>query len=499
MSAAAISAATKASLPALFAGIVSAPAIDVSDVTLDSTSVTPGALFIARKGTQRHGLHYAADAIRRGAAVIAYEPGADQYIEEDSACVWLPVPDLGAKLGIVAARFFNAPSRELQLISITGTNGKTTVAWLVANALTELGKRCAYLGTIGSGFPDKLRSQALTTPDVIELSRALRAFVSDGAVACALEASSHALAQDRLAGLEIDCAVFTNLGHDHLDYHGTSANYFAAKASLFSREKLGTRVINLDTQAGRELAADYPDAVLVASTREIKGRAMFAFVSECELTREGIHTVIRSHQGEAELRSPLLGAFNVQNLLSAFGALLALGFESTAVAKALGSVAAPAGRMQVIESPPDAPLVVVDFAHTPEGLQAALQTLKPHVAGQLWVVFGCGGDRDAMKRPEMGAVASRFADVVVITSDNPRSEDPVAITAAIEKGLPASGESLTFVDRREAIAYALRHAGALDCVLIAGRGHEAYQDVNGEKRPFDDRIVARELLAESCR
>lgn len=485
---------THPTLDSLLAGFAVAPAIEVYDLRLDSREVREGSVFFARRGSAGHGLDFALDAIRAGAAAVVFDATDEFIVPSETTVPWVEVQNLNAHLGDIAARFFGHPSQSLEIAAITGTNGKTTVAHLVTSALTHLRRRCGYIGTLGSGLGADLSTQALTTPDVFEMNRQLSAFVEERAEFVTLEASSHALHQDRLQGVAIDCAVFTNLSYDHLDYHTSMADYAAAKALLFERANLNNRVINHDSEFGRDLLARFPSAVAVTRdlTVSFAGRSVIA--TDENLNRDGVHLKIASFAGDAEIRSKLIGSFNAENLLMAFATLAALGLGAAAAAAALSAVEAPAGRMQRVGAAGD-PLVIVDFAHTPGALEAALQELRQHTAGTLWCVFGCGGDRDRAKRPRMGAVASATADRVVITSDNPRSEAPEDIVATIAAGCAAGASVETIVNRESAIRTVIERTSPADVVLIAGKGHEKFQEIGGVRMPFDDASVAKASLS----
>lgn len=480
-------------LDQLLAGIVSAPAIAVSDITRHSQRVTPGALFIACAGETGHGLDYLEDALRRGAAAVVYEPrSALPLVTGDVPA--LPVTGLRRELGRLARRFFGDPSSKLAASAVTGTNGKTTVAWLLAGALSELGRPAGYIGTLGAGVdPAALTKTGLTTPDVVELNRALAGFIDDGASAAVLEASSHALSQDRLAGVGIDTAIFTNLGHDHLDYHGTREAYAAAKARLFERRELRTRIINVDDEFGAALAARYGH-VLRTTKREADaaGPGMLA-ATDIHASGAGLDFLVLRDGERARVTSPLLGEFNVDNLLAVLAALVADGVDLQSAAAAVSAVAAPPGRMQRIATNTDL-TVVVDFAHTDDALAHALAALRRHCRGKLSVVFGAGGDRDRSKRAPMGAAAAAGADRLYVTSDNPRNESPVAIIDDIVAGIGSHPALIRQVDRRTAIIEAVLDAEPGDVVLVAGRGHEREQIIGTDRVPLHDATVARAAL-----
>ncbi|NHA16079.1 UDP-N-acetylmuramoyl-L-alanyl-D-glutamate--2,6-diaminopimelate ligase [Thioalkalivibrio sp. XN279] len=477
--------------------------LGVTDISLDSRRITPGALFLAVPGTRSHGLQHAAAAAAAGAACVAWEPasglGAPRLPE---GCVAFPVPGLRARLGEIADRFFGAPSRCLEVVGITGTNGKTTCAHLVAGALERAGRRAGLVGTLGAGPVGALQPSALTTPDVVEVHRTLADLAGLGLRAVAMEVSSHALDQGRVDGVRYAVAAFTNLSRDHLDYHPSLEAYGACKARLFLEHAPRVSVINTLDAFGRELAAQLPaDArrlVLTADTGPgAAGETRLRLVG-VEALADGLAVALAGEFGQAALRSPLLGAFNAENLAIAFGVLLALGLAPDEAADALGVLRAPAGRMEAFPDAARNVLAVVDYAHTPDALAKALTALRRHCRGRLWCVFGCGGDRDRGKRPEMGRIAEQLADEIVITDDNPRSEDGVAIVADILGGLQDPGRARVERDRAAAIRQALGAAQSGDVVLVAGKGHETFQIVGAEHRPFSDRALVAELTGAAA-
>ena len=480
-------------LDQLLAGIATAPAVPITDLALDSRNVTPGTLFLACQGHERHGLDYLEQVLAAAPAAIAYEPRGDVAVLSAGVPA-IAVPTLRGELGRIARRFFADPSAHLDMTAVTGTNGKTTVAWLLAGALRELGRPAGYIGTLGAGVDTTaLGTTGLTTPDSVELSRWLARFLADGAEACALEASSHALAQGRLDGLSIDTAVFTNISHDHLDYHGSFGAYTAAKARLFERRELVARVVNVDDAFGADLAERYNDAWRTSRSplRSVRPRSVFA--ERVVANAAGLNLSVRCDGATISLRSPLYGVFNVDNLLAVLAVLVARGAVPSEAAAALGRVGPPPGRMQRVDGVADIS-VVVDFAHTADALTQALAALRSHSRGRLVCIFGAGGDRDRSKRAPMGAAAARGADRLVITSDNPRHEDPERIIADIVAGVAGDRDTTIEVDRRTAIAAAIRDAEPGDVLLIAGRGHESHQLIGGERIEFDDATVARTAL-----
>jgi UDP-N-acetylmuramoyl-L-alanyl-D-glutamate--2,6-diaminopimelate ligase len=458
----------------------------ITDLTLDSRQVTSGAAFIAVEGGREHGLAYASEALARGAAIVLYEPTPKfPRVEAPS----LAVPGLKARLGDLAHAFYAlrpAPT----LVGVTGTNGKTTVAYLLAQTLGQPQRPCGYIGTLGYGVPPQLTAHGLTTPDTLTLHRELAELHT---ARVAMEVSSHALAQDRIAGLAFHTAVFTNLTRDHLDLHGDFTSYGNAKRRLFRLPGLKYAVVNADDPFGASLGSDLPPGCeLTRTSTRGAGAELVGRVRRSDLA--GLDIEINGKFGTGRLQSKLIGTFNAENLLAALGALLAQGMPLRLACASLG-VAKPApGRMEVLGGPPDKPWVVIDYAHTPDALQRVLGTLEAAVVGELTCVFGCGGDRDRGKRPLMGAVAADLADRIVLTDDNPRSEDPAAIVSEIRAGVGEHPRVSVMHDRRAALASAIGKARPGDVVLIAGKGHESEQLLGEERRVFSDRAVAAELL-----
>lgn len=477
--------------------------IVVSGLTQDSHAVRTGDAFVALAGAKHHGIEFAAAAVERGAAVVlaektgtgSGEQGAAALRPQSASAVW--IENLRAHLGAIAARFFEDPSASMTLIGVTGTNGKTSTVQLLAQALTHLGKRAATIGTLGAGMHGALHEGERTTPDVIRVHGLLAEFRDAGASHVAMEVSSHALDQHRVDGVHFDVAVFTNLTRDHLDYHGTMENYGAAKAKLFAWPELRAAVINVDDAFGREMIAQLPADVralsYVIDTDDADLRAR-----DVRTHSDGIDFELVTPWGTGTVHSRLLGRFNIANLLAVAGALAALDVPFAQIHEALEALRPVSGRMNRLGGGA-APLVVVDYSHTPDALEQALQTLRAHCEGKLICVFGCGGDRDVGKRPVMGAVAERLADIAIVTDDNPRSEDGDAIVAQILAGMHAPERAITERDRARAIDLAIEQARTGDVVLVAGKGHEVYQESAGVKRPFDDLQVARATLeARSC-
>ena len=463
--------------------------LEITDLTLDSRAVRPGAAFFALRGAREHGLAYARQALDRGAAVVLYEPdfGVGEPPQPSVA-----VPNLQARLGELARAFY--ASAEPTIVGVTGTNGKTTVAYLVAQVLSQPRSPCAYVGTSGYGVPPAITAHGMTTPDCLTLHRELAEL---GAPRAALEVSSHALKQERVAGLSFHTAVFTNLTRDHLDEHGDLASYGAAKRKLFTAPGLSYAVLNADDAFAATIEERLPPGCtlirtsLRSSTVELSARLRRSGL-------EGVELDVAGEYGAARLESKLIGAFNAENLLSALGALLAQGMALPAACAGLAAAKPAPGRMEVLGGPPDWPWVVVDYAHTPDALERVLKTLESAVLGELWCVFGCGGDRDRGKRPMMGAIAADLADRIVLTDDNPRSEDPDRIIDDIRAGMAEHPRVSVIHDRRTALKTAIERARPGDVVVVAGKGHEAEQLVGAERRVFSDRAVAAEILGAAA-
>jgi len=470
--------------------------IVVSGLTLDSRQVQRGDAFFALRGTHGHGIEFAAGAVRRGAQVVLAEAPAVDVAPLDVPVLW--IDGLHDQVGEIAARFYDRPAESMRIIGITGTNGKTSCVQLLAQALTHLGHRAATIGTLGAGLHGQLRDGDRTTPDAVTVQALLADFRDAGASHVAMEVSSHALEQGRVAAVDFEVAAFTNLTRDHLDYHGSMEAYGAAKAKLFAWPGLQAAVINIDDAFGASLADRLPSGVRAL-------RVSMADASEAEIvaggivtSAEGLQFQLRTPWGMRRLGSHLLGRFNVANLLTVAGCLGALGESFERIVAALENLQPVNGRMSRFGGLHGLPLVVVDYAHTPDALEQALTALRAHCAGRLICVFGCGGERDPGKRPLMGAIAARLADVAIVTDDNPRGEDGDAIVAQIVAGMGAPSPTVER-DRAKAIGRALKLAQSGDVVLIAGKGHETYQDGATGKHPFDDLAVAHAALERMAR
>ncbi len=477
----------------LLQGYADAPPIPIHGIASDSRILGEGYLFLACPGMNSHGIDYLAEAKAAGVSAVAYDASAINA-PQDIGVPMIAVDDLGAKLGEIANRFYNRPSDALNVVGVTGTNGKTTVAWLIAQCARLLGERCAYLGTLGYGLDEIHGAEGMTTLAVVELHGRLADFVDQGASFAAVEVSSHALSQGRVDGVRFLATLFTNLTRDHLDYHADMLEYFKSKARLFLESDTQNRIINLDSEFGAQLAARCGQDVVTVSTnfdRVANGKS-YVFVRSVVANKQGSDIVFVSSWGDGRFTLPLPGDFNVANAAIVLATMLKLGVRLEAACNVLSKVHAPPGRMQRVAAV--GPAVYVDYAHTPNAIEAALRALRAHCRGKLRCVFGCGGDRDAGKRPLMARSAERLADDIVITSDNPRTENPQQIIDAIVSGLTRPEQATVIEDRATAIAWAIEQAAETDIVLIAGKGHEDSQEIGTERRPFSDYTVAEAAL-----
>ena len=465
----------------------------------DSRRVVPGDGFIAWPGAATDGRSHVPAALAAGAAACLVEQDGVAAFGLDDVRV-AAYPRLKAATGPIAAAYFEQPSAQLDVLAVTGTNGKTSTAWWLAQALgglpaTEAAIPCAVVGTLGIGVPPAVEYNGLTTPDPVLLQQQFRRFVEEGIRACAIEASSIGLAERRLDGTAIRVAIFTNFTQDHLDYHGSMAAYWEAKAELFRWPGLQAAVVNLDDPQSATLLDALASAAIDVWTVAVQQPARLQAL-DVGLGSQGLRFTVREQNESHLLETRLIGQYNVSNLLGVLAAMRALGVPLASAVQACRQLQPVPGRMECAGGGGE-PLVAVDYAHTPDALDKALEALRPMAmqrGGQLWCVFGCGGDRDASKRPLMGRVAQQRADRVVLTSDNPRSEDPLTILAQIRQGLLPGASAEVEPDRARAIASVLGRAAAQDVVLIAGKGHEDYQEVAGVHRPFSDMAQARAAL-----
>ncbi len=479
------------------------PECAIEFVTMDSRQVKPGSLFLATSGIKRHGLEFAQQAFANGASAILFEPAKGVVAPfAPPGKVVLPINHLSAHIGSIASRFFDEPSLDIKVCGVTGTNGKSTVTHLIAGALRLTGQRCGQMGTLGFGLTDPLTRSDMTTPDAVSVQQRLAWIREQRATHVAMEVSSHALDQYRVNAVGFDVAVFTNLSRDHLDYHADLDEYAAAKKRLFEQFPITHAVINADDVLGRELVAATNEQVPVTVisvqsqdtnlVQEFEKYTSRLRATDLETHTHGLSFNVNGTFGSGRIESAMLGDFNAHNILSALGVLLHWGVSFEQALACLGRVKAPAGRMESFGRKGDAQFVV-DFAHTPDALRNALSSLRQHCAGKLWVVFGCGGDRDRGKRPQM-ADAAQLADEVIVTNDNPRYEDPDVIVNEIMLGFADKKNVVVEQDRAKAIMLAVKSAVPGDVVLIAGKGHEDYQIVGSERLEFCDRTVLGELL-----
>jgi UDP-N-acetylmuramoyl-L-alanyl-D-glutamate--2,6-diaminopimelate ligase len=453
------------------------PAVEIGGLAYDNRAVEPGTLFFCVPGFTRDGHDFAGDAVARGAAALVVARPVDAGVPE------VQVADVRAAMAEAAARFYGDPTASLPVVGVTGTNGKTTTTFLVRALLEAAGRRCGLLGTVTSFVAGEERPTVRTTPEAIDLQRTFREMLDGGDTACAMEISSHALELRRAEGVHVAAAVFTNLTQDHLDFHPTMEDYFRAKRRLFASPLARLRVVNVDDPYGRRLAEEFPDAVTFAIDRAADYRAV-----DVRTGFAGTDCRFETPDGVYDVHVPLPGRFNVANALGAWAAVRALGVEVTALPE---SARVPGRFEPVDEGQPFA--VLVDYAHTPDSLENVLRAARELASGRVIAVFGAGGDRDRGKRPLMGEIGARLADIALVTSDNPRSEDPEAIIAEVVAGAGRSVER--DVDRRRSIFRAVELARPGDVVVIAGKGHEQGQEFEGgRKEPFDDVTVAREAL-----
>jgi UDP-N-acetylmuramoyl-L-alanyl-D-glutamate--2,6-diaminopimelate ligase len=467
---------------------------EITGVAYDSRRVAPGNAFVALKGLRADGAAFVQQAVDRGAAAIVSEAARPAGM----TATWVRVPNARLAMAVLAAAFERHPSQEMQVIGITGTNGKTTTAYLIASIFDAAGLRCGVLGTVGYRIGDQVREATHTTPEAPEVQSLLREMADRGCRACAMEVSSHALSLHRVDAMTFAAGVFTNLTRDHLDFHADMEAYFQAKRRLFGMlPRDAPSLVNVDDPRGLLLMEMVGRPVSYAINRRADitpGPLSFSL--------EGLAFDVRTPRGSLRVQSPLVGRPNVYNILAAVSTATALGLPFDAIERGVRSLDGVPGRFQVVSSAKDEVTVVVDYAHTDDALRNLLETARPLARGRLVTVFGCGGDRDRTKRPLMGAVAGRLSDLILITSDNPRSEDPRRIIDEVLRGITAdtvrdsSQKPLAVVDRREAISKAIALARPGDLVLIAGKGHEKYQVIGSKVLPFDDVAVAREALTK---
>lgn len=468
----------------------------VADLKLDNRTIKAGDVFIALSGFNVHGLDYAYQAERAGAIAVLTEPskpGRASSVgrQEPLSIPVIEVHDLSEQLGPLASFFYGEPSKDIAVTAITGTNGKTSTAWLMMHALEQLGVKTGYIGTLGVGDINVMKALPNTTPSALEIQKSLAQMKAQGFAHVCIEVSSHALDQNRFVGTQIENAVFTNLSRDHLDYHKTMKAYGNTKLKLFTEFAAKHSIINIDDEYGAKWANNELDQHVV-KTYGVKQQKADFVASDISLKPEGIAFKLSHSDDSIEFQTGLLGQFNVENCLAVIAALHAMGYELSSLQSVIASLKPVPGRMNRIDMPDNQSIVVVDYAHTPDALEQVLKALRAHVENQLWCVFGCGGNRDKGKRPMMGAIAETYADFVVLTDDNPRFESSAQILADIEFGMKTKPHVIS--DRRQAITYVVDKSQKGDIILLAGKGHESTQEVNGELYEFNDIDVVKTIM-----
>lgn len=474
--------------------------ITLIGLTQDSRRVSAGTLFLALPGLRVDGREFIPEVIAKGAAAVLFENGDGYQLPDIARSARIPlmgVTNLASKISLLASRFYQEPSKNMTLIGVTGTNGKTSVTQFIAQCLAAQQRRCGVIGTLGKGFLPHLQPTGYTTPDAVNLQKDLAECLTQGADSVAMEVSSHSLSQHRVAAIDFDIAAFTNLTRDHLDYHGTMEAYGAAKAQLFQFPSLKYAIYNGDDAFGLKLLAQHPrhaQALVYSTNSQIAVNCPAIIAEQIIPTQQGFTMTLQTPWGKGLVTSRLLGRFNVSNLLAGLSVLGALQIPLEAGISALENLQAVNGRMQAFGGRNGQPLVIVDYAHSPDALMQVLSSLREHHPRQLWCVFGCGGDRDRGKRPQMGAIAAKYSDHIILTNDNPRHEEPGQIAAEIQAGIPLKHSLHIELDRAAAIAYAIREASAEDIVLIAGKGHETEQILGTKVIPFSDMATVQKVL-----
>ncbi|HHT7886436.1 UDP-N-acetylmuramoyl-L-alanyl-D-glutamate--2,6-diaminopimelate ligase [Pasteurella multocida] len=484
-------------LTALLGQVELAPNIELTEMILDSRAVKQGCLFVALQGHQVDGRQYIPQAIAKGAsAVLAETEDIQQHLSTkiEQGVPIISFYQLGSHLSALAGLFYDNPSHKLTLVGVTGTNGKTTISQLLAQWTTLLGHRSAVMGTIGNGLLGQVKEATNTTGSAVEVQASLADFVTRGADFAAIEVSSHGLVQHRVEALAFDVAIFTNLSRDHLDYHQSMENYALAKKRLFTELHSQHQIINADDSVGQTWLQEQPNAVAVSCQADFQPhQAHWLKATAIQFSQKGARIQFESSWGKGELHSALIGQFNVSNLLLVFATLLSLGYDIEKLMKTVPQLMGVCGRMERL-SASNQPTAIVDYAHTPDALEKALQAARLHCQGTLWCVFGCGGDRDRGKRPLMAKIAEQFADHVIVTDDNPRTESAAQIVQDILAGFEHPQHIEVCHARDQAIIQALQKADSDDVVLIAGKGHEDYQIIGTQKQHFSDQETVQQYF-----
>jgi UDP-N-acetylmuramoyl-L-alanyl-D-glutamate--2,6-diaminopimelate ligase len=473
---------------------------EIKNITLDSRQAKPGFLFCAINGYNVDARKFIPQAIEQGVSVIL--AGCDdenEYVELIDGVQVIHINNLYEKLSLIAGNFYNHPSKGLSLVGITGTNGKTTIAQIVAQWTYLLGRRSASMGTIGNGFyGEEISVSDNTTGSAFDVQKNLRHFRDNKANVVTMEVSSHGLVQGRVDAVDFDVAVFNNLTQDHLDYHKTMDSYFEAKTLLFTKLNPQYKIINIDDEYGRKLLDLIEDksSIIAVSTKQVdleEKFEKFIYVKSVQYSNKGTYISFKSNLAESVITTQLIGPFNVCNVLMGLAIMLAAGYNPQDVIHAANNLKPVVGRMEIFKKTGKAS-IIVDYAHTPDALEKAIQATLNHTLGQLWCIFGCGGDRDATKRPLMAQAAEKFADRVIITNDNPRTENSDKIIEDIKAGLSNPDKAIVIKNRFEAIEHASQNASSKDMILVAGKGHEDYQIIGTEKLHYSDRESAKTIL-----
>lgn len=482
----------------LLIGIVDAPTIKYNNICDDSRNVKKGTVFFALKGLSSDGCDFIESAINSGACAVVYEPPYDLSNIETSIPI-IAVEDLKLEIANIVSRHYESSINEMSIIGVTGTNGKTTVSWLIHQGFKKIGYKSGYIGTLGYGL-ENLNLNELTTPSCMKLHKILSEFQNSGVEYVVMEISSHAIDQRRIEGINFNSVIFTNLSRDHIDYHGNMENYGETKAKLFLERQSKIKIININDSFGRSLIERVDEEVISTSIEPINiDKDKFISVTKYETNGSGFDIDLKSSWGTFKTHVPLLGTFNIENVIQTIALFLSLGFSLSKIQTIIEGMKAPSGRMESVDVDNNhlLPKVLVDFSHTPDALKLSLQSIRDHYDGKIWCVFGCGGDRDRGKRKMMGNIAERYADYVIVTSDNPRNENPQKIISDILEGI--SSEVETIVSREEAINFAIMKANKNEIILIAGKGHESYQKIGEETLEFSDHKISKRSLIRRYR
>ena len=482
----------------LLYGIKDAPPIKYNNICDDSRYVNKGTVFFAVKGLSSDGCDFIESAINSGACAVIYEPPYDLSNIETSIPI-IAVDDLKLEIANIVSRHYESSINEMSIIGVTGTNGKTTVSWLIHQGFKKIGYKSGYIGTLGYGL-ENLNLNELTTPSCMKLHKILSEFQNSGVEYVVMEISSHAIDQKRIEGINFNTVIFTNLSRDHIDYHGNMENYGETKAKLFLERQSKIKIININDSFGRSLIERVDEEVISTSIEPINiDKDKFISVTKYETNGSGFDIDLKSSWGTFKTHVPLLGTFNIENVIQTIALFLSHGFSMSKIQTIIEGMKAPSGRMESVDMDNNhlLPKVLVDFSHTPDALKLSLQSIRDHYDGKIWCVFGCGGDRDRGKRKMMGNIAERYADYVIVTSDNPRNENPEKIISDILEGISSKVE--TIVSREEAINFAIMKANKNEIILIAGKGHESYQKIGEETLEFSDHKISKRSLIRRSR